>query len=392
MVLPGATIGVLGSGQLGRMFTIAAKQMGYRVHVFSPSHESPAGQVADLEIQASFSDLDAVERFARHVDVITLEFENVPLDTIETACQFAPVHPGANVLEVTQHRLREKNFLKDSGIPVPRFESISSLTELKQACNRMLPVVLKTATLGYDGKGQVVIRNASEAEAAWEKLNTDEAILEEWVDYECEFSVVAARTEAGVTAAYPPIRNDHRNHILDISVSPSGLHQALTRSATEITCQIMADLDVVGVLCVEFFLHRDGRLLVNEIAPRPHNSGHLTIDAHLTSQFEQQVRAVCGLSLGSTKQVRPAAMVNLLGECWQHGDPKWHFALTLPNVKLHLYGKKAPDRDRKMGHLTALADSPEQAAEHAMAARRLINFHPQSSQDGQNRRELASFL
>ncbi len=375
-VLPGGTLGVLGSGQLGRMFAIAAKRMGYRVHVFSDTADSPAGQVADREIQASFDDLDAVAEFARQVDVVTLEFENVPLAAIEMASRFAPVHPGAQVLETTQHRLREKTFLRDHGLPVAPFHAVTSLDGLKRACAETMPCVLKTATMGYDGKGQVVIRNEDEVEAAWKKLDSDQLILEQLIDLDCEFSVVAARTTAGAFAVYAPIRNEHRNHILDVSVSPANFDEELVQEATRITHEIMDQLDAVGVLCVEFFLARDGSLMVNEIAPRPHNSGHLTIDAHVTCQFEQQVRAVCGLQLGSTRQIQPAAMVNLLGDCWSEGEPNWQFALSLPNIKLHLYGKQHPAPGRKMGHLTSLADSPEQAVEHALAARKLLTFDP----------------
>ncbi len=370
--LPGSTIGVFGSGQLGRMFAIAAKRLGYRVHVLSPTPDSPAGQVADLEILASFDDLDAVAGFAKHVDVVTLEFENVPVAAIETAMRHAAVHPGTHVLETTQNRIREKTFLTKHGLPVPRFRPVRSLAELRSACAELMPAVLKTATCGYDGKGQAVIHSENDIEGAWKKCSCQEAILEELVDFDCELSVVAARTESGSRVAFAPIRNVHRNHILDVSVSPAGLGLKVEREATEIAFTVMDQLDAVGVLCVEFFLRRDGQLLVNEIAPRPHNSGHLTVDAHWTSQFEQQVRAVCGLSLGSNRQLKPAAMVNLLGDCWQAGEPRWQLGLALPNIKLHLYGKGIPEPGRKMGHLTALAESPEQAAEHALAARKLL--------------------
>ncbi len=369
---PGSTIGLLGSGQLGRMFAIAAKQMGYRIHVFSPAYESPAGQVADLEIQASYDDLETVARFAQQVDVITLEFENIPVATIEAAGQFAPVRPGSSVLHTTQNRLREKTFLQQAGLPVTRFRAVRSLDELNLACAELMPAVLKTTTMGYDGKGQVTIRDISETASAWEHLNTTEAILEEFVEFDCEVSVVAARNPQGELAAYAPIRNLHRNHILDVSVCPSGMEQDLHDEAIKMAHTVLTELRAIGVFCVEFFVTADGRLVINEIAPRPHNSGHLTIEAHATSQFEQQLRAVCGLKLGSTRQLSPAAMVNLLGECWETGVPNWVQALTLPEVKLHLYGKVVPELGRKMGHLTALADSPEQAVEQALTARRLL--------------------
>ena len=378
--LPGATIGMFGSGQLGRMFTMAAKQMGYRVHVFSDAKDSPAGQVADVEVVADFNDPDAVKRFAQQVDVVTLEFENVPVETIRVASQFVPVRPGQQVLETTQHRLREKMFLQDNEIPVARFTAVHCLEELQTACRELLPGVLKTATMGYDGKGQIVIRQGDELEAAWNALQTDQAILEELVDLESEFSVVAARNAGGEFTAFPAITNVHRNHILDVSVSPSGLSPQREDAANTMAREIMDRLDVVGVLCVEFFLLKDGRLLVNELAPRPHNSGHLTIDAHATDQFEQQVRAVCGLSLGSTLQLKPAAMVNLLGECWEHGDPDWAAALKTPETRLHLYGKSQPRPDRKMGHITSLAETVEEARRRALASRSKLT----SATDGQS--------
>ena len=372
VILPGATIGIFGSGQLGRMTAIAAKQMGYRVHVFSPSHDSPAGQVADLEIQAPYDDVEAIERFAKQVSVITLEFENIPVDTLRAAAKHAPVHPSDHVLGTAQNRIREKSVLKEAGLPVANSHPIRSLEDLKTASQEFLPGVLKTANGGYDGKGQVIVKAADEVDSAWAQLDTDEAIFEEFVDFDCEISVVAARNTNGMIACYDPVRNVHRNHILDVSLSPAGMTSKLVADAKEMASTVMEELKVIGVICIEFFVTRDGQLVINEIAPRPHNSGHLTIDSHLTSQFEQQVRAVCGLELGSTEQIKPAAMVNLLGDCWADGEPKWDSALGIPNIKLHLYGKDVPAIGRKMGHITALADSPEQAAEDAKAARSLL--------------------
>ena len=372
VILPGATIGIFGSGQLGRMTAIAAKQMGYRVHVFSPSHDSPAGQVADLEIQAPYDDVEAIERFAKQVSVITLEFENIPVDTLRAASKHAPVHPSDHVLGTAQNRIREKSVLKEAGLPVANSHPIRSLENLKTASQEFLPGVLKTANGGYDGKGQVIVKTADEVDSAWAQLDTDEAIFEEFVDFDCEISVVAARNTHGMIACYDPVRNVHRNHILDVSLSPAGMTSKLAADAKEMASTVMEELKVIGVICIEFFVTRDGQLVINEIAPRPHNSGHLTIDSHLTSQFEQQVRAVCGLELGSTEQIKPAAMVNLLGDCWAQGEPKWDAALGINNIKLHLYGKDVPAIGRKMGHITALADSPEQAAEDAKAARSLL--------------------
>ncbi|MEX0793140.1 MAG: 5-(carboxyamino)imidazole ribonucleotide synthase [Pirellulaceae bacterium] len=371
-ILPGATIGVLGSGQLGRMFTIAARRLGYRVHVYSPDDDTPAGQVADMEIQSSYDDLGAVAEFARGVDVVTFEFENVPAETIEVVNRFVPVHPAGHVLHTAQQRLREKTFLQSAGIPLTPFQPIRSLDELMSISDADLPSVLKTTAWGYDGKGQVKIAGRDDLESAWSQLNCDEAVLERFVNFESELSVVAARGQDGAFASYGPIANTHHNHILDVSVTPTDLPPRTADQAMEIARVIMAELEVTGVLCVEFFLTSGGELLVNELAPRPHNSGHLTIDAHVTCQFEQQVRAVCGLPLGDTTQLRPAAMVNLLGDVWQHGDPNWASALAVSDVKLHLYGKREARLGRKMGHLTALADSSSAAAEKALMARRSL--------------------
>lgn len=373
VITPGSTIGILGSGQLGRMMTIAAKQMGFRVHVFSPSHDSPAGQVADFEIQADYDDLKAVERFAKQVDVVTLEFENIPIETLEAAGRHVPVNPGIKALQTTQNRGREKQFLIDNEIPTCEFRIVRSLSELESACQEIFPAVLKTTTNGYDGKGQSVIRCRSELQSAWESLCCEEAILEELIDFDFEFSIVAARNSAGQFGAYPSIRNEHHNQILDVSISPSGLDGEASRQASQVAYRIMDRLDAVGVMCVEFF-SRAGEILVNEIAPRPHNSGHLTIEGHATSQFEQHVRAVCGLPLGSTLQLSPIAMANLLGDQWDSGEPRWPLAMSMPNVKIHLYGKEVPESNRKMGHMTAISTSPKQAYEQIIAARNLLAF------------------
>lgn len=380
VILPGSTIGVLGSGQLGRMFAIAARRLGYRVHVFSPDDDTPTGQVADVEIKAAYEDLQTVAEFARQVQVVTFEFENVPATTIDLVERYAPVRPAGQVLHIAQQRLREKKFLQDAGFPVTPFQSIRSLSQLREAATaKRLPAVLKTAAWGYDGKGQGLIRTPQDVEPVWNKLATREAILEQFVDYSCEFSVVGARGHDGQAEFYGPIRNDHRNHILDVSITPSGLSPVLCRRAVDLTRAILDELQVVGVLCVEFFLTTDHKILVNELAPRPHNSGHLTVDAHETCQFEQQVRAVCHLPLGSARQLRPAAMANLLGDEWRAGRPAWERALQLPDVKLHLYGKREPRDGRKMGHLTALASTASEAAERVLSARRMLQPSPEGS-------------
>jgi 5-(carboxyamino)imidazole ribonucleotide synthase len=370
-ILPGSTLGVLGSGQLGRMFAIAARQMGYRVATFSPDDDTPTGQVADVEVAAAYDDLGAVRAFARGVDVVTFEFENVPAATAAAAAEFAPVRPSGDVLHVTQHRLREKDFLVRHGFPVAPHRAVRSLAELNTAVAQLgCPAVLKTAGWGYDGKGQRIIRSADQAAAAWASLATDEAVLEGFVDFAKEVSVVAARGGDGSFANWGVIENDHHDHILDTSFAPAAVDGRTAGEAVAIAEGVLDQLGVVGVLTVEFFLCRDGSLMVNELAPRPHNSGHLTIDAATTSQFEQQVRAVCGLPLGATAMPRPAAMANLLGDAWGHGTPNWPAALSAGGgVKLHLYGKADPRPGRKMGHLTATADTSAEAVRVVRAAR-----------------------
>lgn len=369
-VLPGASIGVLGSGQLGRMFAIAARRMGYRVHTYSPGYDTPTGQVADLEVAGPYEDLAAVTRFAAGVEVVTFEFENVPAATAAAAAVAAPVRPSGEVLHVTQHRLREKTYLSEHGFPVTPYRAVRSLAELEAGLLALgTPALLKTAGWGYDGKGQVRIADPAEAAAAWQSLAGSEAVLEAFVHYEREVSVVAARGHDGQVVDFGVIENHHVGGILDISLAPARVSPACERRAREITRAVLESLGVVGVLCVEFFVLPGGELLINELAPRPHNSGHLTFDACVTSQFEQQLRAACGLPLGATDLLRPAAMANLMGELWQAGEPRWAEALALPDVKLHLYGKSDPRPGRKMGHLTALAGSAEAAALRVVEAR-----------------------
>lgn len=370
IIEPGAVLGVLGSGQLGRMFAIAARRLGYRVHVLSPDRDSPTGQVADLEITAAYEDLEAVARFARGVSVVTFEFENVPTAATLEAARHAPVRPGGAVLEVTQHRVREKSFLRDAGIPVTPFWPVRTREELECALLEAgYPAVLKTAAGGYDGKGQALLRSAADIEAEWPAFEGVESILEAFIDFTCEVSVVGARGLDGEVVTYGPIQNSHAHHILDVSFAPAAVEPQVARDAIEIARAVLSKLEVVGVLCVEMFVTRDGALLVNELAPRPHNSGHLTIDACVTCQFEQQVRAICGLPLGAPDQLRPAAMANLLGELWTAGEPRWDRALDLRNVKLHLYGKAEARPGRKMGHLTALGDTAAEAVARVTAAR-----------------------
>ncbi len=372
-VPPGSTIGVLGSGQLGRMFAIAARRMGYRVHTFSPETDTPTGQAADIEVTAPYDDLDALHAFVQAVDVVTFEFENIPAATVNAVAEHVIVRPSGLVLHTTQHRLREKMFLAKGGFPIAPFRPVHSLADLLAGLRDLgCPAVMKTAGFGYDGKGQSKITSLGEAEAALRMLNGQEAVLEAFVDFEREVSVVAARGLGGVFAHYGVIENRHRHHILDVSIAPAAVPARIAHEAMEIVRSLLEQFDVVGVLCVEFFLTRDGKLLVNELAPRPHNSGHLTVDACVTSQFEQQLRAVCGLPLGSTELLRPAAMANLLGDLWQQSEPNWLAACAFPDVKLHLYGKLTPRLGRKMGHLTALAATPGAASRLVCAARKAL--------------------
>ncbi|MEW6305102.1 MAG: 5-(carboxyamino)imidazole ribonucleotide synthase [Verrucomicrobiota bacterium] len=369
-ILPGATIGVLGSGQLGRMFAIAARELGYRIIIYSPDNDSPAGQIGDKEYSASYDDLDQVRDFARQVQVVTFEFENVPSATTRAVAEIVPVRPDGQVLHITQQRLREKTFLADNGFPVTPFRAIHSLADLEAAARDIgLPAVLKTANFGYDGKGQVKLQSREQLEAAWKGLAGAEGIYEGFVDFAKEISVVAARTVNGEFRAFPVFENAHANHILDLTFAPADIAPALARQAEDLAAGILEKLGVVGLLTVEMFVTKDGRVLVNELAPRTHNSGHLTIDACVTSQFEQQVRAVCGLPLGSTELLQPAAMANLLGHLWKTREPDWAAALAIPHVKLHLYGKAQPRAGRKMGHLTATGATVTEAIDRVRQAR-----------------------
>jgi 5-(carboxyamino)imidazole ribonucleotide synthase len=352
------------------MFAIAARRMGYRVHTFSPDADTPTGQVADLEVIAPYDDLDEVRRFAAGVSVVTFEFENVPAPTAQAAAEHAPVRPRGEVLHTTQHRIREKTFIANAGLPLTPFRTVLNADDLARAVADLgCPSILKTADFGYDGKGQVRVTSPEQAAAAWSSIGNVPAVLEALISFDCEVSVVAARGFDGAYADWGVIENRHQNSILDISIGPASVTDSVKREAREITRAVLEALDVVGVLCVEFFVEPGGRLLINELAPRPHNSGHLTFDASVTSQFEQQLRAVCGLPLGSTELLRPAAMANLLGDIWKDQEPNWLAALAHPDVKLHLYGKLSPRAGRKMGHLTALAPDSGTALSRVQSAR-----------------------
>jgi 5-(carboxyamino)imidazole ribonucleotide synthase len=314
-----------------------------------------------------------VRRFAQAVDVVTFEFENVSAEAAAAAEAHAVVRPNGRALAIAQHRIREKTFISALGVPVTPFAPIATAADLGAAAARVgVPAVLKTASFGYDGKGQVAVRAEGELAAAWEAIGRREAILEAFVDLEREISVIGARGVDGAWSHFGPIENAHARHILDVSVAPARVAPGTAALAVDVTRQVMEALAYVGILCIEFFVARDGRLLVNELAPRPHNSGHLTFDACRTSQFEQQLRAICGLPLGSPDLLQPAAMANLLGDVWEPGEPNWAAALMLPDVKLHLYGKSTPRPGRKMGHLTVLAPSAEEARARVVQARKLL--------------------
>jgi len=369
-IAPGAALGVLGGSQLGRMFALAARRMGYRVHSFSDDEDSSTGQVADVEVTSSYEDLDALRAFARGVDVVTFEYENVPIEAIEAIEALAPVRPSGAALHTAQQRAREKMFLADRGVPTAPFARAATLDELWDGVSRLgTPAMIKTAAFGYDGKGQHKVTTLADVEHIWTAIGHQEAVVEKFISLQAEISVVAARGIDGQIATYVPFENRHRNNILDVTTVPAAVTPAAARLAAEITQSILEELQYIGVLCVEFFVSTDGDLLVNELVPRPHNSGHLTFDAAVTSQFEQQVRAVCGLPLGSTEIPRPAAMANVLGEFWIDGEPNWAAACRFTDVKLHLYGKTDPQPGQKMGHLTATGRTVNEAQDRVMAAR-----------------------
>jgi len=351
------------------MSAIAARRMGYKVRTFDPSPGACAAGIADEHITAEWSDTAALTRFAQGCGRITLEFENIPPATVEFVAQSVPCHPSAQVLAICQNRRREKEFLRASGIPCANFAVVSSFAELQAAVQSVgFPCVLKTADFGYDGKGQVKLPTAAEdLSAAWTKIGGAVGVLEAWVPFQMEISVLVARTIDGRTAVYDPAENIHRNHILHLSISPARISEATAVEARALALSIAEKIQLVGLLAVEMFV-KDGRIVVNELAPRPHNSGHQTFDANETSQFEQHIRAVCGLPLGGTKPLAPSAMVNLLGDVWRGGqEPDWTKVLKDPAAKLHLYdkGKSAPGR--KMGHITVTAPTVEEAISRAEA-------------------------
>jgi 5-(carboxyamino)imidazole ribonucleotide synthase len=351
MIEPGATIGILGGGQLGRMIALAAAELGYKTHVYCPEPDSPAKLVTPYATTAAYDDRAALQRFAAAVDVVTAEFENVPADCAEILAETKPVRPGPNALRIAQDRLREKNFLRSIDVATAEFREVTSAASLQRAMRDIGPnAVLKTVRGGYDGKGQVAIRPDSDLAAAWLQMGAEIGIIESFVDFTCEISVIVARGASGQTAAYVPVENRHAHHILDTTIAPARIAPDIAMRAEAIARHIAEKLDLVGLIAVEMFVTTAGTVVVNELAPRPHNSGHWTIDACIASQFEQLVRAICGLPLGSPERHSDAVMKNLIGD----DVGTWRELLTEPSAKLHLYGKGKPMPGRKMGHVTRL--------------------------------------
>ncbi len=369
MILPGSQIGLLGGGQLARMTALAARRMGYRLRVFDPAGKNaPAAPVCEQAVGAKFDDAAALEDFARGLDVATYEFENIPPAALRIVERFCPVHPRWSALEICQDREREKIFLHKHGFPHAPFRIVTTPGELAEAVAALgTPCVLKTTGGGYDGKGQLKITadlDPADAWAQWSGGQARRGVLEAWVDFDAELSVVCARNGRGELQPFPVFENIHTRHILDVTICPARFAPGVLREAEELARAITEALDVQGLLAVEMFLARDGRVVVNELAPRPHNSGHLTFDASLTSQFEQHARAVCDLPLGGVDLLRPAVMVNLLGDLWSADGtraPDWTPVLSEPAAKLHLYGKALAKPGRKMGHFCVLAPTVEDA-------------------------------
>ena len=368
-ILPPSTIGILGGGQLGRMLALEARRSGYRVAIFTnEAHGCPAGQVADLEINAEYDDTEALRQFLGQVDVVTAEFENIPDACLQAVEAVKPLRPGRNAIYTTQHREREKLFLREQGIACAAFRIIGNLAGLQAAVAELgRPCVIKTAAFGYDGKGQAKVVADTDLAAAWKPFEGHHAVVEQWVPFVCEISVVGARSIDGSTAVHGCVENPHEHHILDVSIAPARVSPEIAAQALALWQAVAEGLDYVGTMAVEMFVTADDRVLVNEIAPRPHNSGHYTIDACVTSQFGQQLRAVCGLPLGDPRQHTPAVMVNLLGDVWpaELTHPDWSPVMRHPRAKLHLYGKLQAKWRRKMGHVTVLGDSVEQALAEA---------------------------
>jgi len=379
MILPPATLGMLGGGQLGRFFVMAAHELGYRVVVLDPDPNSPAGRIADEHLCADYADAEALDRLAQGCAAVTTEFENVPADALAYLSKFVPVRPDADSVRTCQNRSAEKAFLKRHGFPHAPYADIRSEDDIRSANAGLFPGILKVARFGYDGKGQARVADRDEALAAFRQFKGEPCVLEQLQTLDYEVSVVLARTHDGRVKCFPTAENSHRRGILDVSIVPARASGCLRGNAEEIAEGIAQKMEYVGTLAVEFFVVR-GQLQVNEMAPRPHNSGHYTIDACVTSQYEQQVRALCGLPLGDARAHSPAVMVNLLGDLWYLDDdkhahePDWAKLHAVPNLKLHLYGKHHARHGRKMGHFTVVGEDPQKTLDVALAARAAVGI------------------
>jgi 5-(carboxyamino)imidazole ribonucleotide synthase len=374
MILPPAMLGMLGGGQLGRFFVIAAHEMGYRVTVLDPDKNSPAGQIADVHLCAAYDDAAALKVMAETCEAITTEFENVPASALDILAQSRIVRPSAHAVSIAQHRVLEKQFIRDAGIPVAPFVVVNVTSDLPADGADIYPAILKVARFGYDGKGQARVANQSQAIAAFEAFKGEQCVLEKMLSLDYEVSIVLAREANGSVAVYPTAENSHLNGILDVSIVPARAPQLIQKQARELAIKIAEKLEYIGVMAVEFFVS-EGQLLANEMAPRPHNSGHYTIDACVTNQFEQQLRALVGLPLGDNRLHSQAVMVNILGDVWKFAsdggfsEPDWAKIFAHPELKLHLYGKHEPRPGRKMGHFTVIGDKQETVIVGAVKAR-----------------------
>lgn len=374
MILPGATLGLLGGGQLGRMFTIAARTMGYEVMVLDPDTESPAATFATEHICAPYTDADALARLASECAAVTTEFENVPASSLQSIAQHIPVRPSASAIHIARDRILEKKTIRDIGLETVEYYVIQNESDLDQASQNIpLPAILKTATLGYDGKGQIVISKPSDLPSAFEQLGAKPCVLEQRIELACEISIVLARSICGHIATFDAAENRHKDGILDVSIIPARVSSDIARKAEKMARMLAEELDYCGVLAVEFFVDKNDQLMINEMAPRPHNSGHFTLDACLTDQFQQQVRTLCGFRPGKTDLASPAVMVNILGDAWEQGIPAWNELLTNPGIFLHLYGKKEPRTGRKMGHFTCVGENIDTLLETATSLKKVIS-------------------
>ena len=371
-ILPNAMLGILGGGQLGRMFTMSARAMGYRVTVLDPDPDSPAGSLADVHLQAAYDDPNALEELADTCTAVTTEFENVPADSMRFLEKHIRVSPSADAVAIAQDRIREKHYISGAGLRVAPFLEIESEADLGQELSGHLPGILKLARLGYDGKGQIRVSTEEETRSAFRQLGGKACVLERLLALESEISVIVTRVDQGQAICFPAAENHHESGILDLSIVPARVKPEIAERARDMTLKLAEAMSYIGVLAVEFFVLKDGSLLINEIAPRPHNSGHYTMDATLASQFDQQVRALCGLPPGDTRLLSPVVMVNLLGDIWRDDEPAWDRLLSQPNVHLHLYGKKSARIGRKMGHYNVLAEDVEVALQQALELKQAL--------------------